>query len=1024
MKITEIAIKRPVFTIVVYLAVTAFGLVALKKLPLDLYPEIESPIISVVTMYPYASSWDVEEKVTKVIEKALSVQPGLKEITSRTTEGVSVVFLRYTFDTNLDEAAADARNALDFVARELPDGAEKPMLFKFNTAYFPIYFAALTSDKHDVTKLGTYIEDQIVKPLQSLDGVGAVQVFHSAQDVVYVDLRLEDMEKRGITVDLVTRRLAEENISMPAGKLEDQDFELVLRAPQEFRTVKEIEDVILQVTPAGIVYLKDVADVSLTYKEFQNIAELDGRSVSVLMVQKRSQANTVDVVRRVKTKVEEIQNHLGMGIRIVHIFDAATFIEDMLKNLYRSLALGGALVVIVVIVFLRRLRASMIVAISIPGSMIIAFLMLYLKGYTLNAVSLMGMTLAVGMVVDNSIVVLENIARNVEWGKDPKESALIGTKEVFLAILASTTTTIGIFLPMIFITGIVSILFGQLAYVIVVTLSASLITSVFLTPMLASRLLAHKKHARDILSNVESLYEKVLRYALAHKLKTVLTCILVFLVSLLSLLRVGFDFLPVFDTGEVRATIELPVGTSLKRASEVAKQIASRIEKIPELVRLYTQAGPSESGFGVAFGQKEGSHLIQMHMQFTTVDKRERGIKEIAEDVRKAILEQQGLVSLDVNFGDQGVASMLGLKPFVVELLGSDYGRLKEAAKEVEKVIKSIDGTRDVASEAPFEKPETHLFLDRFKMARLGVSAFAASQALKTALAGTTVTRFRGTGKDIEVIVRLRTEDRTDVSKVLRLQVSSLRGEPVALKNMVETKMGFAPETIEHASLLRVIRIGANLANTSLGEASRAFEQKSEVLKQKYPDIVFRFGGQAKEQRETATDLIIILALGILLTYLIMAAQFESFLHPFVIMFSVPFAFSGSFIALSLVGENFNVLAFLGIIMLVGIVVNNAIVLVDYVNLLRSRGMALTEALVETGKRRLRPVLMTTITTLVGVLPLALARGEGFELWRPIGITMLGGLTLSSVVTLVLVPTLYEATERLFSKKGGKWHLT
>jgi HAE1 family hydrophobic/amphiphilic exporter-1 len=1020
MKITEIAIKRPVFTIVVYLAITAFGLVALRKLPLDLYPEIESPIISVVTMYPYASSWDVEEKVTKVIEKALSVQPGLKEITSKTTEGVSVVFLRYTFDTNLDEAAADARNALDFVARELPEGAEKPMLLKFNTAYFPVYFAALVSDEHDVTKLGTYIDDQIVKPLQSLDGVGAVQVFHSAEDVVYVDLRLEDMEKRGIPVDLVTRRLAEENISMPAGKIEDKDFELVLRAPQEFRTVDEIRDVIIQITPAGAVYLKDVADVSLSHKEFQNIADLDGSSVSVLMVQKRSQANTVEVVRRVKTKIEELQNHLGMGIKVIHIFDAATFIEDMLKNLYRSLALGGVLVVFVVIAFLRRLRASTIVAISIPGSMIIAFLMLYLKGYTLNAVSLMAMTLAVGMVVDNSIVVLENIARNVEWGKDAKEAALVGTKEVSLAILASTTTTIGIFLPMIFITGIVSILFGQLAYVIVVTLGASLVTSVFLTPMLASRLLTAKEHTKDVLRKVESFYEKILRYALSHKIKTFVVCLLVFVVSLLSLLRVGFDFLPVFDTGEVRATIELPVGTSLKRASEVAKEIASRIQKIPELVRLYTQAGQSESGFGVAFGQNEGSHIIQMHMQFLTVDKRKRGIKEIAEDVRHAIMEQKGVVSLDVNFGDQGVASMLGVKPFVVEVLGSDYGRLKEAAKEVERIVQSIDGTRDVASEAPFEKPETHLLLDRFKMARLGVSAFSASQAIKTSLAGTTVTRFRGTGKDIEVIVRLRTQDRTDVNKVLRLQVSSLRGEPVALKNMVETKMGFAPVTIEHSSLLRVIRIGANLANTSLGEASRAFEQKALGLKQKYPDIVFRFGGQAKEQRETGMDLVIILALGILLTYLIMAAQFESFLHPLVIMFSVPFAFSGSFIALSLVGENFNVLAFLGIIMLVGIVVNNAIVLVDYVNLLRSRGMELTEALVETGKRRLRPILMTTITTLVGVLPLALARGEGFELWRPIGITMLGGLTLSSLVTLVLIPAMYEGIEKRLSKKRTK----
>lgn len=1025
MKITEIAVRRPVFTMVVYFATTLFGLVALTRLSLDLYPEIENPIVSVVTSYPGASSWDVEEKVTKPLEKGLGILPGLKEINSKTMEGLSVVFLKFQYDRDLDAAVADIRNALDWVKRQLPDSVEEPMLFKFNTAYIPIYFAAFVSETGDVTTQGTYLDEYVVQRLQSLPGVGSVQLFHIAPEEVHVDVRLDDLEKRGLTFTQIAQALAVSNVTVPAGKVEDGHYDLPLRVPGEFRSVEEIEDLVIGLYQGGPVYLRDVADVRDTHKRLKNIATLDGRTVSVLFVQKQSGANTVEVARLVEERMAELVPGLSHGIKYVPIWNGAEFIESLVHNLYRSLLVGGILVVLVVILFLRRPRASVIVALAIPGSLIIAFLMLYLKNYTLNAVSLMAMILAIGMVVDNSIVVLENIARHLERGRDPAEASLVGTKEVGLAITASTTTTIGIFLPMIFVTGLVSILFGQLAYVIVVTLLASLVTSVFLTPMLTSKLLRadpEKLGSPRFLRWLESRYVRLTGFALRHRLATYLIVLVVLAGSLATLTRVGFDFLPLFDTGEIRVTIELPVGSGIEQSARLARGLEARLRSIPELERIYVQAGESESGFGAAMGQTEGTHIVQIHMQFSKVDQRKRGIREIAEDVRKMIRETPGITWYDVQVGEQGVGGVLAGKPLVVEILGSNYQHMKEAAFKVEQVLKEIEGTRDVAAEVPYEKPEVQLKLDRRRMALLGVTAMQASEAVRTAMLGATVTRYRGQGRDIEVVLRLREQDRDSLDKVLRLNVPSVAGTPVPLRNFAKLESGFAPIVIEHSSQLRVLRVAANIAGTSLGTAAREFERRAEEVRAKYPDLVFRFGGQAKEQKETAFDLLVILLLGILLTYFIMAAQFESFLDPFVIMFAVPFAFSGSFVALSIVGENFNLLAFLGLIMLVGIVVNNAIVLVDYLNLLRRQGLPLQEAVLETTRRRLRPILMTTITTIAGVLPLAFAKGEGYEMWRPIGVTIIGGLSVSSLVTLVLVPVLYVSFERFRSTKSLSPH--
>lgn len=1022
MNLTEIAVKRPVFTMILYIAVTVFGLVALSRLPLDLYPEMEQPVISIVTAYPGASSWDVEDKVTKPLEKSLGILTGLKEITSKSLEGTSVVFLQFVYGTNLDEAANDIRTSIDFVKKTLPDGLADPMLFKFNTAYMPVYFGAITSDLVDAPKERKYLEDHVMQTLQALPGVGSASLFNVAAEEVQVQLNLDELEKRGIPVPQVTQVLAASNISMPAGKIEDRAYELPVRVPAEFETVDEIRDLIVGAAGGQPVHLRDVATVLESHHEMRAKSNLDSRAVAVFMVQKQSGGNTVEVTRGVKQKLAELEPQLGKGIRFVEIYDGGRLIQGLVSNLYESLFTGGLLVILVVVAFLRRFRASLIVALSIPGSLIIAFLLMYLKGYTLNAVSLMAMTLAVGMVVDNSIVVLENINRHLDWGHSPREASIRGTTEVGLAVSASTFTTIGIFLPMIFVTGLVSMLFGQLAFVIVITLVASLVTSVFLTPMLTARLLkpgdlsVHGRSGARWLDRIDDAYARLARKALAHRGKVYLLSLAILVASGISLARVGFDFLPVFDDGAIRITLELPVGTSVERSMKLAETLVPRFREVPEVQRVYYQAGEDEEGWGVIMGQKEGSHVLQFTTTLTDINLGRRGIQAVAEDLRKVVAGVDGLIASDVTYGEQGGGS-LGTKPLVVEVLGNDYDRMKAAAREVEAALKAQSGTRDVSASVPYEKPEVQIRLDRRRMALLGVTAYQASDAVRTALYGSKVTRFRGGGQDIEVLVRLQASDRVELDRVGRILVPTVAGGAVALRNFSEITSGFSPLSIEHAAQRRVLRVASNLEGVSLGEATAEFEKTLPTLREKYGDLAFRYGGQAKEQQENFLDMLLMLALGCFVTYLIMAAQFESLMDPLVIMFSVPFAFTGSFLGLSLYGERFNVLAFLGMIMLVGIVVNNAIVLVDYLNFMRSEGTPLMEAVVETARRRLRPIAMTTVTTLFGIIPLAVAKGEGSELWKPIGVTMLGGLTFSSLVTLILIPCMYVTFER-FRKKG------
>jgi len=543
-----------------------------------------------------------------------------------------------------------------------------------------------------------------------------------------------------------------------------------------------------------------------------------------------------------------------------------------------------------------------------------------------------------------------------------------------------------------------------------------MLTSKLLKASTAPEVSARK---RTWLDRMDDGYATLIRASLRRRWLVYVTATLLLAASAGAMATLGFDFLPEFDSGDIQVVAELPLGSSVQQTAAVGQSIADEMRKIPEVERVFFRAGPSEGGWGAAMGQNEGTNVLEINAKLPSIDVGRRGVKLVAEDVRRILEGIPTLTSFDVRMSDGGPGAMFGTKPVILQILGQDYDRLKAAAWEAEKLLGSIEGTRNVSAEIPHEKPEVQIELNRRRMALLGVNAAEASGVLRTAVNGTTVTRFRGQGRDIEVVLRLREDDRRTTEATGRVQVPSLLGAPVALNNFSTIGSGFSPISIDHVDQRRVLTVGSNVFERSLGEIAADFDAGSKDLKRTYDDLTFRWGGQVKEQRENSALLGLVLLLGVLLTYLIMASQFESFLDPFVIMFSVPFAFTGSFLALAALGQNFNVLAFLGLIMLVGIVVNNAIVLIDYIDLMRRQGLPLLEAVVETTRRRLRPILMTTITTTIGTLPLAFASGEGYELWRPIGITVVGGLTLSTAVTLVIIPCLYVSFER-FRKRWRK----
>ncbi len=1032
MNLPGFSVQRPVTTLMMFLGVILVGAFCLVQMPIDLFPEMDIPAITVMTPYPGAGPQEIEQKVSQPLERRLATVEGLKHIVSLSREGMSVIRLQFNWGTNLDARANDVRDAIDFAQRELPEEAERSRIFKLDISQFPILvFGVLAQESYG--NLEKILEDEVANPLEGIPGVGSVRPIVPLKRQVNVDLDRERLASYGLTPDDVVWAIARENVDTSAGSIKMGDTDYLPRVPAEFKTVEPMNDIVVAARGGDTVRIRDLGEVSDAFKDVELHVRVNGSPGAVLLVQKQSDANTVQVARAVHSRLRQIvaSGRLPPDVKIVNVMDGSEDIERMVKDLVRTLLIGAALAMGVVLVFLRQARGSLVVGLAIPFSLIASGIVMYLLNYSVNMITLFALIVAVGMVVDNAIVVLENISRHREEGEGPAEGAVYGAAEVSTAITASTLTTLCVFFPLFFVKGISKVIFTPFAIVAAVVLLASLFTALTMTPMLASRLLAasYGKGQRQNwffrgteigFEYLAAGYSGLLGWCLRHRGIVLLIIVALFVGSLSLIPLIGFEFMPREDRAFISGAIEMPVGTRVERTAEALDAVyAEIVQEIPksQIRGVFTRCGVSDAGMS----GNEGTHIGYFGIKLVSRGERERDVMTIGDALRKRIQRLATLHSIAkfrVEMSDP-MSSMIagGEQPLSVHILGDDLDATDAYAAQLREKVRAIPGAVDIRTSREKGSPEVWVNVDRQKAASLGLNVSDVGNTVRTSVYGKIASKYRVGGDEYDIFVRLRESDRQRIDDLAQLPLRLPSGELIRVENVAEVVRERGPLEIERKDQRRIIRVEGDVHGRSLGAVLE--EVKAVIAETTIPSgAEVAMGGQAEEMSEAFFWFTIALVIGIILVYMIMAAQFESLLDPFVVMFSVPFAFTGVIWLLSLGGYSLNIVVFLGLLLLIGVVVNNAIVLVDYINILRARGHGMIEAVQEAGRTRLRPVLMTAITTIVALLPMALARGQGSEVWNPLGATILGGLLVSTLVTLVLVPVIYSIFEGRIRVRG------
>lgn len=1038
MRITEYCVKRPIFTTIIYVVLLLLSVISLAKLPVDLMPEITLPMLTVITSYPGANAQDIETKVTKTIEDAVRTVPGIDSVESTSKEGASVVVAKFDWGTSLDTASNDIRDRLEFIKSRLPEDTDTPRVIKFNTSAIPILFMGANA-KESYDRLNEIMETDIADKLRSVPGVGAVYVRGGKIREIQIILDINKMNAYNISLSQVAAKIQQENVTVPAGSVYEGKRKYSLRVPGEYTTVAELTKTLLAYRQGKPIYVSDIAEVKDDFQEAIKRVHVNQKNGGFIVVQKQSGSNTVIVAKGVREKLKTILQTLPKDVDVKILMDNSDFIVNSINSLKTSIYWGGFLVVLVLLFFLRNIRASFIAALEIPTSLLVAFIFVYFNGWTINILTLASLAIAIGMVVDNAIVVIDNIYRHLYEGERPQEAAIFGTGEIGAAILGSTLTTVVIFLPLIFVGGFLQVYFKQLAAIVTITLMASLFVAYTLSPMLAGKLLSQKSiHGNDSATNntianrifrrsekwferMDEKYQRILGWALHNRKKVIAGAIAVFVFSLLLFPLVGTEFFPREDQGFLRLRVELPRGTSVDETEKAVSRIEQILqEEVKELRMLMVDMGESREAMGsVQGGRKELSSAADFFGKLVPKDQRKRSDLEIIEAIRPRIEKIPGLVKVNFSSQDPMEQAIMGSgKPLTIELYGDDLAKGSALSDQISDMMSKIKGVQDV--EISFEQgnPEIWVRVDREKATSLGLSVNYIANIVRGTFYGVTVSKFRDQDDEYDIFMNLNKAERTSLANLMMLPILLPSGKTIPLGNVAILERQYGPLEIIRKDGTRMIRIDASVYGRSLGEVTADVEN---LLQKKVMPrgFTYKFGGTIKEQKSSFADLFFAFILGILLVYLIMAAQFESLRDPFIIMFSVPFAITGVIWGLLVAGLSFNVMTFLGLIMLVGIVVNNAIVLVDYTNILRARGIELFEAVQRGGKNRLRPVLMTTITTLFGLVPMAFSRGEGSESWSPMGVALIGGLTVSTLITLIFVPVLYTIFEQKFRRNDS-----
>ena len=1017
MSLYSSAVKKPVTTILVFVAVVIIGLFSLLKLPIDLYPDIDTNTIMVMTTYSGASSQDIEQNVTRPLENTLNSVEHLKHITSNSKENISIITLEFEYGYDIDVLTNSVRDKLDMVSSMLPDDAETPIIFKFSTDMIPIVLLSAQANE-SLPGLYKILDENVANTLARVDGVGTVSISGAPKREIHIYLDPARLEAYDLTAESVIQLVAAENKNVPGGTFDMGSDTYSLRVQGEFKDPTEMRDLVVGSKDGAVVRLSDVARIDDSVEERAQETYNNGQRGAMIIVQKQSGANSVEISNKIKKILPDIQKKLPSDVKLDYIVDTSDNIRNTINSLVETVEYALLFVVIVVFFFLGRWRATVIIALTIPISLIASFIYLLATGNTLNIVSLSALSISIGMVVDDAIVVLENVTTHIERGSDPKQAAVHGTNEVAISVVASTLTLIAVFFPLTLVTGMTGVLFRQLGWMVTIMMVISTAAALSLTPMLCSQLLRLQPVKGKLftkfygpierfLDKLDDGFQKLLGIVVKHRWITTAGALIIFFGSMQLTKFIGSEFFPTSDNSRLGITLELPVGTRV----EIAKDLTERIykdwtKKYPEIDKFNYTVGQASTDNTWASMQSNGSHIISMNITLKPIKERTKSLTEVAALMREDLKKYPELDKYLVNVGGSRGGSMSGQSTIDYEIYGYDFEKTDSVAQRLKRILSSVKGTADIRISRDNYQPEYQVDFDRQKLAIYGLNLTTAANALRNRINGSTASYFREDGDEYDIKVMYDPDHRQSIEDIENILLFNAQGKGVRLKEVGTVVERFNPPTIERKDRERIITVSTVVQDRPMSDIIA--DAQPLIDKMEVPSgVSINLSGSYEDQQDSFRDLAMLAVLIIILVYIVMASQFESFTYPGIIMTSIMFAFSGVVLILWITGTNLNVMSMIGGIMLIGIVVKNGIVLIDYITLNRERGMSITKSVLHAGKSRMRPVLMTSLTTILGMVPMAVGTGEGAEMWRPMGVAVIGGLTFSTILTLLFVPTLY-----------------
>ncbi len=1029
MQITKLAIKRGVTFLMIYIIAVGFGLFSLSQLRVDLWPDLDFPVIAVITQYTGVSPHDIETVITRPVEEAVASVQSVKTVNSFSRQGLSLIMLEFEWGSDMDQAEIDVRNSLDWIEDYLPDDVSDPLVFAFDPSMQPIGFYTVGSNVHGLAELRRISELELEPRIERIPGVASATTDGGLQREIKILVDPVRLRAHHVSIQQVEMALRMNNLQLPSGWIENEMQEFSIQTRGEYSSLNEIENTAVATLGGSVIKIKDVADIVDGFVDQRQRVWTNGKPAVILTVQRQSDANSVNVTRRMHGKMPQILSELPKGVSLEAVWEQSEYINKSMSNLGNTAIQAIFLAVLVLLFFLRNFRSALIVALSIPISIIVTFAVMDQAGLTLNMISMAGLALAVGLLVDNSIVVLESIYRHREEGMEAKKAADVGTHGVAMAITASTLTTVSVFLPVLFVPGLAGEMFNDMVVTICFSLIASLVVALTLVPLLASRILRIKEKSTvrgfwDKVSDriggwIESLkiqYLKVLKYALHHRTLVFVSTIVLFIISIVIMAMLGGNFLPQSDQGYLQMALDRSPGTSLESMEQSVKQMNDIVEEmVPEADIIYTNFGQGQ-GVWAAFSSS-GSYQGDTMVKLKSMSERTRSMEEIENSLREPLSK---IPDMEVRFEDRGAEAFFGGGgDIAIEIFGHDLEMAEALAREVVKKVETIEDVASTEISIQEAAPELKIELDRHRISDLGLSTSQVGNIISTSVLGSVVTRYREGGDEYDIRVQLDKSSRENQSDIENILLMTPSGRQVPLRSVATVEYGLSPVEIEREDQERKVSVAIDVKSQDLRKTTALVTDKIKEIS--IPnDFRLEIGGAAEEMMKSFMYLGLAFLVAMILTYMVMASQFESFLDPFIILFTIPMSIIGVAFGLFLTGTLLNVMSLIGVIMLVGIIVNNGIVLVDYMNQIRERGHELYEAVMLAGEARMRPVIMTALTTILAMLPLALGLGESGENWAPMARSVIGGLFAGTILTLIVVPVVYVALELLSMKMQKK----